>query len=78
MDETLHYTGQMGIYMRDVWVYMEENPAQRYGQALFNVLYMDYQELSDEVLHSELDTFYTVDGDKINMFLLWLDGKFSG
>lgn len=63
------------LYMKQVFDYMVEYPELRMGQALSNMLYIQHEDLFHEVVHTELDTYHTLDGDKINWFLDWMAEK---
>jgi len=58
-------------YKNSVNLYMNDHPEQRYGQALFNVLDIEYPELSKQIIGSMNDPFYY--DYKIPNFFIWLE-----
>ena len=53
--------------------YIKENPYQRKGQALFNILYEEDMELADEIRGTGLDPFHN--DEIVNIFIIWLADK---
>jgi len=56
---SLKYTYEVAYmqYMRNVTDYMSHHPTQRRGQAHFNVLYVMYPHIANQVRGCEIDPF---------------------
>lgn len=57
-------------FLARVTEYWEQNPSQRYGQAVYNLMRITWPELEDQVIHTELDCF-DIDG-RAPRLLKWL------
>lgn len=64
-------------YIQAVNTYQAKYPALRYGQVLFNVLYIHHRNLAYIITNerTDIDPFY--DEKCVNSFLAWLRAQLS-
>ena len=64
---------QLNDFQQGLQTYIENNPAQRYGQATFNYLYELYPEIANLIRGKQEDPFY--DDNKLSAFYQWLEDE---
>lgn len=62
----------MSQYLLEVSKEKNDHPYLRYGQVLFNVLYVHWPDIANQVRGTASDPFYFDKGEEIERFFIWL------